>query len=190
MHLTTYFIQPGCGKADISPNVSQNQDNPQNCIHFCDLSWLQVPFKPRIWTNFKWPKYHCYFIPSFSYSRWNMKKYSFWHNPLWKKSHKPTYSLFSYGTINPPYNNLEHKKWYQLSENHCPYCYSYIFGAKKCHLFIINGGFKPNMASYFKSAPHIYAPFSGLATLQMVNFSLLSIWINQNITVIRWVLRA
>ena len=30
--------------------------------------------------------------------------------PFEKKSHKPTYSLFGYGTINPPYNNLEHKK--------------------------------------------------------------------------------
>ena len=127
------------------------------------------------------------------------KRYSFWHDPLWKKSHKPTYSLFSYGTINPPYNKLEHKKWYQFmsmqfsietSEKHCPYCDSYIFGAKKSHLFIINCRFKPNMTSYFKSASHIYAPFSGLATWQMVNFSLLSIWINQNITVIRWVLRA
>ena len=66
-----------------------------------------------------------------------------------------------------------------------PYCYSYIFGAKKCHLFIMNYGFKPNMTSYFKSASHIYAPFSGLATWQMVKFSFLPVWINQNITVIR-----
>ena len=27
-----------------------------------------------------------------------------------KKSNKPSYSLFNYGTINQPYNNLEHKK--------------------------------------------------------------------------------
>ena len=56
----------------------------------------------------------------------------------------------------------------ETSEKHCPYCDSYIFGAKKFHLFIINCGFKPNMTSYFKSASHIYAPFSGLATWQMV----------------------
>ena len=126
------------------------------------------------------------------------KRYSFWHNPLWKKSNKHTYNLFSYGTINPRYNNLELKKWYQFVSMQCSLETNekalpvtvLLFGAKKCHLFIINYGFKPNMTSYFKSASHIYVPFSGLATWQMVKFSLLPVWINQNITVIRWVLRA
>ena len=129
-------------------------------------------------------------IPLFLYTKFHLflmkyeKAIAFNIPPFEKKSHKPTYSLFSYGTINPPYNNLDDKKSYhfmsmqfflETSENHCPYQYNYIFGAKKVHLFIINCGFKPNMTSYFKLASHIYAPFSGLATWQMVNFSLLSI---------------
>ena len=73
----------------------------------------------------------------------------------------------------------------ETNEKHCLTITVIFFGAKKCHVFIINYVFKPNMTSYFKSASHIYAPFSGLATWQMVKFSLLSVWINRNITVIR-----
>ena len=127
------------------------------------------------------------------------KRYSLWHNPLWKKSNKPTYSLFSYGTINPPYSNLEHEKWYQFMSMQCSLETSENFALtitviflkqRNDIFFIINCGFKPKMTSYFNSASHIYAPFSGLATWQMLKFSLLPVWINWNITIIRWVLRA
>ena len=70
-----------------------------------------------------------------------------------KKSNKSTYSLYSYGTTNPLYNNLEDKNDIELSQcnslleqkKNTALTVAVIFHrAKKCLLFIISCGLKRN----------------------------------------------